>query len=299
MEIENCSETGLLPVNRIKKIFLIFLLLVFPLICQSENFTQKSTKDINELIEKLGSSDIIENYQAGKEIIKEGETAIPYLIKSLNHQKSKIRFASIILLEQLKAKESIPEFINILKDKSRKDKERTACALALGRLNAKDTSDVLIETLNDDSTSIKTACIVSLGMLKEEKAVPYLLRYVKDKEKQIGQVTLKALKEIGDNGVPKLEEIFERGEFEEKLLALEVLGEIKSEKSIEFLKKTMKNENKYLSISSAYILSSIGKSDGKEVAKKLLNDKDPKIKTLADKTLQNIKNIEDNTQKLQ
>jgi len=281
--------------KKVEGVFLILLFfLLFPatLIPQETNHKKISQKNIQQLIEELGDSDFITNYQAGKKILKIGKEAIPYLIQALNNPKSRIRFSSIILLEQLNAKEAIPEFINILKDKKRKKRERVACAFALGKLQAKEASEVLIEGLNENSNSIKTACIMSLGMLKEEKAVPYLLKFIEEKKEQIGQVALRALKEIGDRGIPQLQEIIEKGKMKDKFLALKVLGEIKSEKSIEVLKKILKSENKYLAVSSAYILSTIGKNDGKQVAIKLIKDKDPKIRTLAMKTLQNIKKIE-------
>ena len=275
-------------------LLVILFFLFFSTMLKSQNTIHRKIpqKNIQQLIEELGDSDFITNYQAGKKILKIGKEAVPYLIKSLNHKKGRVRFASIILLEQLNAKESIPEFIKILKDKKRKKRERVACAIALGKLQAKEASEVLIEGLNENSNSIKTACIMSLGMLKEERAVPYLLKFIEEKKEQIGQVALRALKEIGDRGIPQLQEIIEKGEMKDKLLALKVLGEIKSEKSIEVLKKILKSENKYLAVSSAYILSTIGKNDGKQVAAKLMRDKDPKIRTLAMKTLQNIKKIE-------
>lgn len=278
-----------------KKVIICLLFIFSFVFCEGEN--KKLEENISELIEELGDSDIITNYQAGRKILKIGEPAIPYLIKSLNHEKGRVRFTSIILLEQLKAKEAIPEFIKIFKDKNRKERERTASALALGRLEAKEASPILIEGLSEESSSIKSACIISVGMLKEEKAVPYLLKYVKDKEKQIGNIALRALKEIGDKGIPEIEKIIENGKFEEKLTAIQVLGEIRSEESINLLKKLLKSENKYLSISSAYVLSTIGKNDGKEIAEKLVKDRDPKIKALAIETLQNIEKIENGGEK--
>ncbi len=262
-------------------------------ISQGQNtlFENTASDTIQQIIEELGDADFLTNYYAGRKIIKIGKEASPYLIKALDHDKGKIRLAAIVLLEQMKETKAIPEFIRIFKDGHRKEREKAAVCLALGRLGAKEASDVLIKGLSDDSSTIKMACATSLGMLKEEKAVPYLVKYAQDKESEVGKVCLRALQSIGDKAIPELEKLLQQGVFEEKLLALEMLGNLKSESSMEVLKKVLKSDNKYLAISSAYVLSTLECSAGKEVALKLLNDAEQKVKTLAAKTLENIEKI--------
>jgi len=272
-------------------ISIIFAGIINPYLFCQEQIPPKNTKeDIPQLIQDLGDSDIITNYYAGRKIKKIGKDAVPYLIKALDSPKGKIRIASIFLLEQIKDPRAIPEFIRIFKDKSREEKERAASALALGRIDAKESSTFLIDGLSEDSDTIKSACAMSLGMLKEEKAVPRLIELTKDKEKEIGKISLRSLKQIGDRGIPEIEKLLKEGSMEEKFLSLEILGEIKSEKSIDILRKALKDENKYIAICSAYILSVIGNNEGNEIAKKLVKDTDPKIKVLAVKTLENITN---------
>jgi len=274
-------------------IFFIFVLLGNISTSRGQNILSENTasETIQQIIEELGDSDFLTNYYAGRKIIKIGKEATPYLIKALDHDKGKVRLAAIVLLEQMKETRAIPEFIRIFKDGQRKERERAAVCLALGRLGAKESADVLIKGLSESSSTIKMACATSLGMLKEEKAVPYLVKYAQDKESEIGRACLRALQSIGDKAVPELEKLLKEGVFEEKLLALEMLGNLKNENSIEVLKKVLQSDNRYLAISSAYILSTMEYADGREVALKLLNDTDPKIKTLAAKTLENIEKI--------
>jgi HEAT repeat protein len=282
-------------IRKIKNIFFLFFLfgLIPFLSLAQEKQIPEIKENIPKLIEELGDSDIITNYYAGRKLVKIGKEAVPYLIKALDSENGRIRISSIIILDQIKDERAIPEFIRILKDEKRKDRERSACALSLGKMKAKEASDVLIQNLSDSSNTLKIACIMALGELKEEKAIPYLLKLTKDNEEAIKKASISALKSIGEIGIPVYEKIIEDGSFEEKILAIEILGEIKSEKSIELLKKILKSENKYLSISSAYILSSIGNTEGEAVANKLKKDTDPKVRTLALQTLENINKIKE------
>ena len=63
---------------------LLFLLL-FPatLIPEGTNHKKIPQKNIQQLIEELGDSDFITNYQAGKKILKTGKEAIPEFINIL------------------------------------------------------------------------------------------------------------------------------------------------------------------------------------------------------------------------
>jgi HEAT repeat protein len=282
-------------IRKIKNIFFLFFLfgLIPFLSLAQEKQIPEIKENIPKLIEELGDSDIITNYYAGRKLVKIGKEAVPYLIKALDSENGRIRISSIIILDQIKDERAIPEFIRILKDEKRKDRERSACALSLGKMKAKEASDVLIQNLSDSSNTLKIACIMALGELKEEKAIPYLLKLTKDNEEAIKKASISALKSIGEIGIPVYEKIIEDGSFEEKILAIEILGEIKSEKSIELLKKILKSENKYLSISSAYILSSIGNTEGEAVANKFKKDTDPKVRTLAQQTLENINKIKE------
>jgi len=282
-------------IRKIKNIFFLFFLfgLIPFLSLAQEKQIPEIKENIPKLIEELGDSDIITNYYAGRKLVKIGKEAVPYLIKALDSENGRIRISSIIILDQIKDERAIPEFIRILKDEKRKDRERSACALSLGKMKAKEASDVLIQNLSDSSNTLKIACIMALGELKEEKAIPYLLKLTKDNEEAIKKASISALKSIGEIGIPVYEKIIEDGSFEEKILAIEILGEIKSEKSIELLKKILKSENKYLSISSAYILSSIGNTEGETVANKFKKDTDPKVRTLAQQTLENINKIKE------
>ncbi len=253
----------------------------------SEKEIQK--QEILGLIQELGESDIIANYQAGRKLLKLKKEAVPFLIKGLNDNKGRIRFASIILLEQIGDKRAIPSFIKIFEDKKRKRKERMATALALGRMEAKGAGDVLISGLSEPSNSIQGASAVALGMLKEERAVPQLLQLLESKKEEIKKCALRALEAIGDEGIEELEKMVKEGSLSEQFLSLQVLGKINSEKSVKLLCETLKNEDKHISLSAAYVLSELGISDGKEVAEKNLTSKDPKIRMLSVKTLENLK----------
>lgn len=267
---------------------LIFISFACPNIF-ADNLPETQDTQILQLIEELSDSDIIANYYTGRKLLKIGKPAVSHLIKALNHDKSRIRFASIILLEQLKDTSASSELVKVFQDNKKSDRERAAASIALGRLGAKEYSKILVEGLNEKSNTVKNACAASLGVLKEGEAIPPLLKILaENKESESGKVTMRIIKMIGDNGIPQLEEILKEGKFDEQMLAIEVLGEIGSKNSKNLLTNILKNENKYLSISSAYVLSVAGESNGKETAEKHLKDSDLKIRMLAIKTLENI-----------
>jgi len=270
----------------------IFLTSLTPLYCQSSQTNTETQINIPQLIDELAESDFIVNYYAGKKIIKAGSKAIPELIKALDHKKGKVRIASIFLLEQINDKSAIPSLIKVVSNETRKENERAAAAMALGRMGSKESSEILIKYLSDDSNTLKMACIISLGMLKEEKAVPHLAKLTRDKNEQIRKFSIQSIRSIGNKAIQELEKTIQDGSLEEKLLSLEVLSYINNEQSYESLKKFMNSSDKYVAISSAYILSTIGKSEGKEIATKLKNDPDPKIKVIAVETLKNIEKLE-------
>ena len=193
------------------KFHLILWLLVFAvpsgLSGQSSVSTKKPLQNIPQLIADLADSDFLTNYSAGSKILKIGKDAEPYLLKALDHKKGKVRLAAIILLDQMEDKRAIPEFVRIFKDHQRNEGERAACALSLGRMGAKDASPLLIQGLSENSDTIKSSCALALVILKEEKAVPYLIKLSQDKEKEIGKIALSALNSIGNNAIPELERL--------------------------------------------------------------------------------------------
>jgi len=237
---------------------------------------------IKRLINQLDSDDILARYEAGRELKEIGKPAVPYLVQSLRDKRAKVRMGAIIVLGEIRDKSIVPEVIKVFEESESK-KDKSALALLLGRLRDKKASQVLIEGLNSSSNTIVGSCATALGMLKEEKAVPKLVKLLTHKNKNLRQTVRRALVRIGKKGLPGLEESLNSQDPQERLEVVKVLERI--DDSDYLLEKALNDRSKYIKIYAAYILDKRGNEKGKAVARSLIDDPDPKVSNLAKEIL--------------
>lgn len=246
---------------------------------EKELFSQR----IRRLINQLDSDDILERYEAGRELKEIGKPAVPYLVQSLQDKRAKVRMGAIIVLGEIKDKSIVPDIIKFFKGGKHK-KDKLALALLLGKLGDREASGVLIEGLNSSSTTVIASCVTALGMLKEEMAVPKLVHLLVHKDKNLQEAARRALIRIGKRGVPQLEKIFFFLTPQEKLEVVKVSEKIDDNDYI--LEKALRDSNKYIKIYAAYVLNKRGSEKGKTVARELIDDSDPKVSNLAKEILE-------------
>lgn len=88
------------------------------------------------------------------------------------------------------------------------------------------------------------SAVYALGQLKNETAIPYLTKALKDENKDIRWHAVEALGEIGsENSIPHLIKALEDKEESVRNNAAEALGKIGSENSIPALIETLKDKN--------------------------------------------------------
>jgi CubicO group peptidase (beta-lactamase class C family) len=119
---------------------------------------------IQSLIEKFSDKDQFVNGEAINELVKIGEPAVEYLIRSLQVEDENVRWCSAIALGKISpsGKQAIPFLIKALPDKN--SNVRWCSALAIGRFKTDAVSAIseLRKLLYDDDYDVRWAAYISL-----------------------------------------------------------------------------------------------------------------------------------------
>ena len=140
--------------------------------------------------------------------IQEGKKAIPELKDALKDSNWKVRSHALIAIGKINDRSLTPlVFERLIKDESIPVKN--CSVIVLGNLKSKESVPVLISllknnTVNKDKRSIsKTVLIDALGQIGDPKAIDPLYSFLYNPDKQMRMRALKALVEIGDLKVSK------------------------------------------------------------------------------------------------
>jgi HEAT repeat protein len=244
-------------------------------------------KEINRLIKELAEGDIIDQYKAGRKLKKIGKPAVPALIDAIKGDDKRLRKVAMIVLGQIKDKRTVPVLIEEL-EKTKDKKMRAGLIIILGRIGDKRASPTLMKALNEKSEEIVAAAAYSLGKLKEEKATPLLIPLLSHSSEYIRQTVTKAIEKIGDPAIPILIKDMEQRPLNTRYLIVNILGKIGGEQAVDTLLVTLKDNNEYIRLSSAYALSELGNNRGYNLAIQYLNHSRPEYQFLAIKTLEKL-----------
>ena len=144
--------------NRILTIVIVFFTFY------SNIFPQEK---IQSFIEKFSDKDQFVNGEAISELVKIGEPAVEYLIKSLQAEDENVRWCSAIALEKISpsGKQSIPFLIKALQDKN--SNVRWCSAIALGKYQSDATSAIseLQKLLYDEDHDVRWSAYISLSKI--------------------------------------------------------------------------------------------------------------------------------------
>lgn len=226
------------------------------------------------------------------------EKAIPFLINLLKKDEIvSVRKACADALGSFQKDEIVINLINSLK-KDHDFEVKSACALSLGKIGKIEDHQICSNLLKayrkEKDSEIKESAAKSLGKLKYKKAIPYLLKDLKNKttKLEIKIVNIETLGIIGDEIiVSDLIKFFkEEKDFLIQSKIIWTLGEIKSEESIPFLidllQKQSKQENKKYVEEISQALIQIGESVIPYMVKALEIENIPKAKEILRKIYQ-------------
>jgi len=125
---------------------------------------------IQSLIQKFTDKDQFINGEAINELVKIGEPAVEYLIKSLQDEDENVRWCSSIALEKISplGKQSIPFLIKALQDKN--SNVRWCSALALGNYHTDATSSMpeLQKLLFDEDYDVRWAAFIAISKIDKK-----------------------------------------------------------------------------------------------------------------------------------
>lgn len=244
--------------------------------------------EIARQIARLEAGNFIDRVQAGQRLARLGAPAVPALLQLLGRPPGGARFSAVLVLGQIGDRRAGPALHDLFRDQANPSRERSAAALALGRLEYAPAGPALIEALDEDSTGIQSVSALALGMIGDDGAVPRLARLARSESEQVSRSAQRALESIGDRALPRLEEILAGEAHGEKLLALEALKHIDTQKSVAVLERALAGENEYLRLTAAFLLSELGNPAGRETALAALEAADPKVRAMALRVLSNL-----------
>jgi CubicO group peptidase (beta-lactamase class C family) len=147
-----------------------FILFVFNSIAFPQQKTPADEKKIQSLIEKFNDKAPYVNGEVINELVKIGEPAVEYLIRSLQVEDENVRWCSAIALEKISPahKQAIPFLIKALHDKN--SNVRWCSALTLGNFQIDATSAIteLRKLLFDEDYDVRWAAYISLSKIDKK-----------------------------------------------------------------------------------------------------------------------------------
>jgi CubicO group peptidase (beta-lactamase class C family) len=182
-------------------IFFYILILFITSYSFSQEINSSDNKAIFSLINKFSDKDPFVNGEAIDLLVNYGNSAVDYLIKSLEDESDNVRWCSAIALGKIApgGAKAIPFLTEALKDKN--SDVRWCSAIALGKFhNAAETSvNALFNLLNDDNRDVRWAAYISLSKINKEaiNKRPEFSRVIEILEK----LTPKLIKKLNVPGV--------------------------------------------------------------------------------------------------
>jgi 4a-hydroxytetrahydrobiopterin dehydratase len=181
------------------------------------------------------------------------------------------------------------ENIEILKNGS--DFEKRRASTRLGRIGNADAVPVLIKALKNKDRFVKKAAIRSLGMIKDTRAIPSLIRLLQSEDGEYRYAAKDSLVEIGEVCEDVLISAFESRNYHQREMAIEALGELELENSLQFLKKGLLDDISQVRWRAARAINQWYDEETIKTLKNLFkNDPDIKVREESAKTLKNIEN---------
>lgn len=230
-----------------------------------------SENSVDPLIKSLEDIDFLVRKNSAKALGKIGdERAVEPLINTLDDHDSFVRRSSAKALGLIGNIMAVEPLIESLGDAN--SYVRVASAKALGLIGDGRAVEPLIESLNDDMDAVRSVSARALGSIGTETSVPFLYDLLNDENHNVVESAKKAIfeitgEEIGEN-VRVNEKSFNKDEFlslinelfdgaqDTRVSAAKTLGNIKSDKSTEYLIKALEDPEDGVKIE---VLRSLGK----------------------------------------
>jgi HEAT repeat protein len=101
----------------------------------------------------------------------------------------------------------------------------------------------LLDALKNPDENIQSKAAIKLGMVRDERAIPFLLNTLKHSNSAIRFRAMKALAEIGEHVVPALTTALGEEDSRFRLAAIQTLGYMKNAKAVDPLITALENKD--------------------------------------------------------
>ena len=166
----------------------------------------------------------------------------------------------------------------------------------LGKIGDTKAVLILIKALDDSDRFARKSAARSLGKIKDGRAIKPLIRVLGFVDPEFRYAAKDSLVEIGKQSENDLINALESKNYHQREMAVEALGELGSEDSIEFLKKGLSDNESQVRWRAARAVNHQYNDDIIVILKKMLKN-DPDIK-VRDESAKSLKTIENQVKKL-
>lgn len=190
-------------------------------------------------------------------------TAVPALIEALSDLESRVRIMSARSLGAIRDSRAVDPLRELVKDKRRAEPERRVGILALGSLTARVARNQLVAILGDSSEQPRTraAAAAALGDIGDPEAVSSLRDQLRDPDLSVRFNTIVALGSLRDpDSVTSLVNLYRDGMQPDTIRTgiLRAIGSIGGPQARAFLVAELDNQDEYLALNAARVLSLAG-----------------------------------------
>jgi HEAT repeat protein len=166
----------------------------------------------------------------------------------------------------------------------RKGWRRATAAYRLGDMASSDAVEPLLVALDDEDRDVRAAAARSLGRLQGARAVEPLLAALVGR--RIPQAIVRwALLQIGEAALPRLREIAERGQPEERAGAVQMIGLLGDATDAAVAQARLRDTSAAVREQAALALGRLGRSADVAELLRALDDRVPSVRTAAAESL--------------
>lgn len=170
---------------------------------------------------------------AMRSLIFIGGENVAYMVLPLLREDSYLRNTAILILNEI-GPASVPLMYPLLKDKDEDIRKFSLDLMADIRVGVE--PERILPCVKDPNANVRAAALRALGLLRYEHAVAFIAQALDDEE-WVSFAALEALGEIGDDSiVAPVAKVLDTGSHALKMMAIETLGKLPTERSSEALK---------------------------------------------------------------
>lgn len=201
------------------------------------------------------------------------EQGIKFLIDQLKSSDEKIRASAVEALRTI-GKPATRLLIEAAKSKN--PLQRWGAVAALGETGDPKAVPILLRALRDEDENVRAVAAASLGKLRYSRAAPQLVRALADKSERVQAHAEWALENIGDEAIPAVMEGAKRTAT--RFRAFRLLGRLKAQQAVPLLIEGLKDREPEIRAIAAWALGEIGNRSAIPALQGLLADKNLEVR---------------------